>query len=726
MTHDEYIISGALRRVVVVKHHGPGPHPGTGTDQSVHGGDGASVAEDTRLTRDIWIGVRADAIPVGTRDVDIPREMRHTPSGAPIRGRAMSPDDPRIGERVYHMTTALDAVSQAGELSARGVGGLGGDKTDQIVSMTVSRQVGDQLVRDMRMMAEVSREFAATEPIYDWNRETHVHQRLDRATGQPMDTMTWLRPLLSRFGEYAPQYGFSFSVADVAAYYGMQEEQVGTMDYTLREWGNQFFQMRSRYTGVRNPLFFSDGETLARIDPSQVGLVSIPRENLRTGALLTDFDLGTNFLEEVRLYGDVPLNGAQFIRDIPAATPTTVTRGGPGSGFKRHKGRPGKVGGSLPSTAWAQHGFSVEEFTKKPDLPKEQVPELGKDISIVYSGRGNKARWLAVVRDALDRFRNATGIAPQGITITDHLPWVFWRSTPYEVLANMPGADAKEIANVLVRGPFAAARGVYVGGNERTIYIQPELGESLPPNLSWTRDLGLQDFRETMAHELGHWLTMTAAPETYQMVAPNARYREAAGRSYPLASFGAEYAADLVASLTRPEGRTWPWRLDHAELTGAETAERQDLMERIRHNLVLRTAKEQPGLMVLVLMGDEIVAVPEAELDDLPKGAIINPLYLWWKEHFQPKVELDLDAKAFGWQAEDIAVQGEPEDGIFAVVEDLQRPKGRKETMAEAAGQEAAPVPSEEEAPAEAETPGEDAVKSAFETIMKAIFRARR
>jgi hypothetical protein len=94
------------------------------------------------------------------------------------------------------------------------------------------------------------------------------------------------------------------------------------MDYSLREWGNQFFQLRNRYTGVGNPLFFSDSEALARIDPSQVGLVSIPRENLRTGALLTDFDLGQNFLEEVRLYGDVPLNGAEFIRDIPPATPT--------------------------------------------------------------------------------------------------------------------------------------------------------------------------------------------------------------------------------------------------------------------------------------------------------------------------------------------------------------------------------------------------------------------
>lgn len=41
-------VTGRLRRVRagVVKHYGPGKHPGTGTDQDVHAGDGAAAASD--------------------------------------------------------------------------------------------------------------------------------------------------------------------------------------------------------------------------------------------------------------------------------------------------------------------------------------------------------------------------------------------------------------------------------------------------------------------------------------------------------------------------------------------------------------------------------------------------------------------------------------------------------------------------------------------------------
>ena len=388
-----------------------------------------------------------------------------------------------------------------------------------------------------------------------------------------------------------------------------------------------------------------------------------------------------------------------------------VTRGGPGSGFEGHEGRPGKVGGSLPENDWRLHGFSAEEFTKDPNLPMEQMPELGKDMSIVYSNRGNKARWVAQVGAALERFRNATGIAPQGITITDHLPWMLWHGEPYEVLANMEGAEAEEIANVLVKGHFATSRGAYLPQGGPVIYIAP----------AGKKEEGFDS--ETIGHELGHWLTMTAAPAALDAtITPTDRYVHRLIDSYGPGQIQGEYLADLAESLTRTGGdyERWGYRLNHDPLNADDIENRGVLMDVVRRNLVLRTAKEQPGRLVMVLMGDEIVAVPEAELDDLPEGVIINPLYLWWKEHFQPKVELDLDARAFGWEAEDIAVQGEPEDGIFAVVEEVQRPKGRKETMAEVAGQEEpAPVPSEEEAPAEAETPGEDAVKSAFDTIMR-------
>ena len=378
-----------------------------------------------------------------------------------------------------------------------------------------------------------------------------------------------------------------------------------------------------------------------------------------------------------------------------------VTRGGPGSGFKGHRGRPGKVGGSLPGSL---HGFKPGEFKEKPDLLREAMPELGKNISIVYSGRPGKPQWIAKLQHALEQFRSATGVAPQGLTITDSLPYVFWEMAPFDVRLNMPKADAEEIKAELERSPWNHAFGAYYLSPHPTIYLEPERVHS-------------PEFGETVGHELGHWLTMTAAPGTWETVSPSRDFDMETALLYPRAIQQREYAAGLVESAMRPRDLTWSWIRGHTAFTEEEQTHRQILMEEVRRSLVLRSGPDAPPLMVLVLMGDEIVAVPEAELDDLPKGAIINPLYLWWKEHFQPKVELDLDAKAFGWEAEDIAVQGEPEDGIFAVVEEVQRPKGRKETMAEAARQEPAPVPPEGESPSEA--PAEDEVDSAFDTIMR-------
>lgn len=485
-------------------------------------------------------------------------------------------------------------------------------------------------------------------------------------------------------------------------------EEVGKAVADVVESGIIRYNVAPKVSGNNSGTFWVDVPTRGATDEQKSSLAAAVTEMARDEGYWPDFvvNVGAPFkgsagaMESRQSYEYLGLDGIEYGDEFNVWR----TRGGPGRGFEGHAGRPGKVGGSLPENDWRFHGFSAEEFTRNPNLPMEQMPELGKGMSIVYSDRGNKARWVTQVGAALERFRNATGIAPQGITITDHLPWMLWHGEPYEVLANMAGAEAEEIANVLVRGHFATSRGAYLPQGGPVIYIAP----------AGKKEEGFDS--ETIGHELGHWLTMTAAPAAVDTsITPTARYT---GRMFGAYGGGrtlrGEYFADLVESLTREGGdrSRWGLRLNHDPLNDDDIENRGVLMDVVRRNLVLRTAGDQPGRLVMVLMGDEIVAVPEAELDDLPKGAVINPLYLWWKEHFQPKVELDLDGKAFGWEAEDIAVQGEPEDGIFAVVEEVQRPKGRKETMAEAAGQEPAPVPEEE-------SPPEDQVKSAFETILR-------
>jgi hypothetical protein len=86
--------------------------------------------------------------------------------------------------------------------------------------------------------------------------------------------------------------------------------------YNLKDWLYTFFMTRTSLTGITDPIFMSSEEELRKINPDHVGIVEIPKNNLDTGALLTDFDWvgGKGFgLDEVRLYGDVPLSEVALI-----------------------------------------------------------------------------------------------------------------------------------------------------------------------------------------------------------------------------------------------------------------------------------------------------------------------------------------------------------------------------------------------------------------------------
>jgi len=75
-----------------------------------------------------------------------------------------------------------------------------------------------------------------------------------------------------------------------------------------------------------------------------------------------------NRLEAYDMYGEVPkkIHRNQIAHDERKFTALTgiVLRGGKGSGHHGHAGRPGEVGGSLPST-----GHNISEFLKVPQTP---------------------------------------------------------------------------------------------------------------------------------------------------------------------------------------------------------------------------------------------------------------------------------------------------------------------------------------------------------------------
>jgi hypothetical protein len=282
-------------------------HPGTGTDQSVHA-DGGGKPEAGKGKKGTYISASKDLAEPGTTASDMNIRDIKQASGASIRGTVISLDDPRIPETVYHMTTALSAVEDSRELSAAGKGGLGGDDRDEIVSLTINEQIAKQLVLDMQLAAVVSKEFGPTEP--EWKYIGGGERiPIDPQTGEEMtreEAIEWSRSLLKRINQLdqnTPDWDFRGGPVNMFA-----DEVEFDPGYAVSDWLTSFFVHReSDNRELKNPLLYGTTEEMGQLDPEEIGYFAIPKENLDTGALVTDFDLGRGSLEEIRVYGDVPL-----------------------------------------------------------------------------------------------------------------------------------------------------------------------------------------------------------------------------------------------------------------------------------------------------------------------------------------------------------------------------------------------------------------------------------
>ena len=273
---------------------GSGFHGHAGRPGKV-GGSAPQIAS----SMDVYVGVPASRFPIGTKPQDMHGDSNKQPTGAPIRGyEVISPDDPRIGDYVYHMTTSMPGISKSGEISARGEGGLGGDKYDQIVSMTVDEDIAKQLVMDTRVYADMAKKY--TGERLSFNEATSHWEVFDR-NGNQIDSEEHVNNIISDMDEYS-KANEGWSYKDYATV---------SSTYMIGDVMRDYFSARERATGVRNPIFFNATEAMEKVNSNRVGYVRIPRQNLRTGALLMNFDLGRRYgLEEVRLYGDVPLTDA--------------------------------------------------------------------------------------------------------------------------------------------------------------------------------------------------------------------------------------------------------------------------------------------------------------------------------------------------------------------------------------------------------------------------------
>jgi hypothetical protein len=202
-------------------------------------------------------------------------------SGAPIRGTAIPWDDAKIPDTVYHTTTNMSGVEKTGMLKAKGAGGLGGDAKDAIVSMTIDKAIAEQLSNDMKFTRNLADQFGS------------VQAGSNRSE--------WADGLISALQEQARKEGWEWATPS-----GNRES------YDFMDWVKSFYTKREwEKPELRNPVFMGSVEDMLKIDPKNIGVIEIPRANLNTGALITDFDLKSSTgLKEIRMYGDVPIKSS--------------------------------------------------------------------------------------------------------------------------------------------------------------------------------------------------------------------------------------------------------------------------------------------------------------------------------------------------------------------------------------------------------------------------------
>ena len=238
---------------------------------------------------DLSVTVPDDSSLYGVKAAD--HQLRQ-PNGSPVRGTPMSLDDPRIPETVYHMTTNAPAIRASKKLIAGGVGGLGGDASDQIISLTINKEIAYQLAEDTKLASEIGRMRGGEHRTPE---RAEASKAILKRLNQEMEKEGWDSKMFRNFSD------------DPSNEYMLE-------GLNAREWLKEYFKARARETDdeKRDPLFFTEPEDLAKINPENVDVIEIPKNALRTGAMITDFDLDSPYgLQEIRVYGDVGVSAEE-------------------------------------------------------------------------------------------------------------------------------------------------------------------------------------------------------------------------------------------------------------------------------------------------------------------------------------------------------------------------------------------------------------------------------
>jgi 2'-5' RNA ligase len=300
-------------------------------------------------------------------------------TGQHVRGNPIAPNDPRIPPVLYHATTNLPAVLDDGYLRGRGEGGLGGDDTDRIVSLTTDAQTAVQIAADLHFLGRLGREF----PVMPAYSETKVPiEASDPEWMQSLDSKTLIgdervetnQRIVEMLVAQAKSEGWEFGSAATKGDGGPSWKT-----YDLGDWLNQYFHERRSQIGVQNPIVFNTTETARSIDPDKVGVVVVDKAALDNGAVLTDFDLSRDFgLSEIRSYGDVRVTGP--IRDS-----LLVGYGAPGLATGEKGGTPDTVEPHIVAAYEARKALH-ELLYRRNGIEHQDTPEWRAADEAVQAG----------------------------------------------------------------------------------------------------------------------------------------------------------------------------------------------------------------------------------------------------------------------------------------------------------------------------------------------------
>jgi hypothetical protein len=229
--------------------------------------------------------------------------------GELLSGRPLTKAD--LPPTLFHVTTAADAVESSGVLLGQHAdAGLGGG-SENGVSFTVSMLDAHVIERDLRRVVDIARGDADIETLAQWARDDEFEGRLPAgALDAALKNAREFYDGNVTYHAYADKTARTHLVKEAFDNYLWGRQTAGEKhqlgDATTRTVGD--ITITKYDAGVlKNPLFFSDVDKLAKLDRASVRTLRVPTKNIPDRALITTGS--DDFLHEVRVYSDVPVGG---------------------------------------------------------------------------------------------------------------------------------------------------------------------------------------------------------------------------------------------------------------------------------------------------------------------------------------------------------------------------------------------------------------------------------